>query len=79
MEASRLPYAIVRARVIRGGQKLAQGSVIGTVLSRAPITGAPLELRLLDLFPRCAGSRGGSSGRGVRRERSAFAGGGPGH
>lgn len=56
-------------RVIQAGQKLAQDSVIGAVLSGRPITGAPPILRLLDRFPLLRRIPGRIVGLGVRRER----------
>lgn len=56
-------------RVIQAGQKAAQDNVIGTVLSGAPITGAPRIMRLLDRFPRLRRIPGRIIGLGVRRER----------
>jgi 2-polyprenyl-6-methoxyphenol hydroxylase-like FAD-dependent oxidoreductase len=56
-------------RVIQAGQKLAQDSVIGAVLSGRPITRAPLILRLLDRFPLLRRIPGRIVGLGVRRER----------
>jgi len=57
-------------RVIQGGQKLAQERVIGRVLqSQAPITKAPLIVRLLDRFPVLRRIPGRIIGLGVRRER----------
>ena len=56
-------------RVIQAGQKLAQDNVIGTVLSGAPIVGAPAILKLLDRFPRLRRIPGRIIGLGVRRER----------
>ena len=55
-------------RVIQAGQKLAQDSVIGAVLSGRPITRAPLILRLLDRFPPLRRIPGRIVGLGVRRE-----------
>jgi 2-polyprenyl-6-methoxyphenol hydroxylase-like FAD-dependent oxidoreductase len=56
-------------RVIQRGQKAAQDNVIGTVLSGAPIGGAPLALRMLDRFPLLRRIPGRLIGLGVRRER----------
>jgi len=56
-------------RVIQAGQKLAQDSVIGAVLSGQPITRAPLILRVLDRFPLLRRIPGRIVGLGVRRER----------
>jgi 2-polyprenyl-6-methoxyphenol hydroxylase-like FAD-dependent oxidoreductase len=56
-------------RVIQRGQKLAQDNVIGAVLSGAPITKAPLAIRLLDRFPLLRRIPGRIIGLGVRRER----------
>ena len=57
-------------RMIQGAQKLAQERVIGRVLqSSAPITQAPLIVRLLDRFPLLRRIPGRLIGLGVRRER----------
>jgi 2-polyprenyl-6-methoxyphenol hydroxylase-like FAD-dependent oxidoreductase len=57
-------------RVIQSAQKLAQERVIGRVLkSTAPITQAPLFVRLLDRFPVLRRIPGRFIGLGVRRER----------
>ncbi len=56
-------------RVIQRGQKLAQDNVIGAVLSGAPITRAPLPVRMLDRFPLLRRIPGRIIGLGVRRER----------
>ena len=39
---------LLPTRVIQRGQKLAQDNIIGAVLSGAPITRAPLPIRMLD-------------------------------
>ena len=57
-------------RGIQSAQKLAQERVIGRVLkSTAPITKAPLFVRLLDRFPVLRRIPGRFIGLGVRRER----------
>ncbi len=57
-------------RAIQGAQKLAQERVIGRVLqSSAPITTAPLIVRLLDRYPILRRIPGRLIGLGVRRER----------
>ena len=57
-------------RVIQGAQKLAQDRVIGRVLqSSAPISKAPLIVRMLDRFPLLRRIPGRLIGLGVRRER----------
>jgi 2-polyprenyl-6-methoxyphenol hydroxylase-like FAD-dependent oxidoreductase len=57
-------------RMVQGAQKLAQERVIGRVLqSSAPITQAPLVVRLLDRFPLLRRIPGRLIGLGVRRER----------
>src|SRR5947208_8562265 len=57
-------------RVIQGAQKAAQDNVIGPLLQPgAPITQAPLIIRLLDHFPLLRRIPGRLIGLGVRRER----------
>jgi len=57
-------------RAIQGAQKFAQERVIGRVLqSSAPITQAPLIVRLLDRYPLLRRIPGRLIGLGVRRER----------
>jgi 2-polyprenyl-6-methoxyphenol hydroxylase-like FAD-dependent oxidoreductase len=56
-------------RVIQAGQKLAQDNVIGAVLSGAPITDAPVILKLLDRVPLLRRIPGRIIGLGIRRER----------
>lgn len=56
-------------QVIQRGQKLAQDNVIGAVLSGAPVTKAPLAIRVLDRFPLLRRIPGRIIGLGVRRER----------
>jgi 2-polyprenyl-6-methoxyphenol hydroxylase-like FAD-dependent oxidoreductase len=61
---------IFPTRAIQGAQKLAQERVIGRVLqSSAPITQAPLIVRLLDRYPLLRRIPGRLIGLGVRRER----------
>jgi 2-polyprenyl-6-methoxyphenol hydroxylase-like FAD-dependent oxidoreductase len=56
-------------RVIQGFQKLAQDRIIGRLLtSTAPITKAPLLVRLFDRFPLLRRIPGRFLGMGVRRE-----------
>jgi hypothetical protein len=55
--------------MIQAGQKLAQDNIIGAVLSGAPITGAPLAVRMLDRFALLRRIPGRIIGLGVRRER----------
>ena len=57
-------------RIIQGGQKAAQDNIIGRLLKPgAPITNAPLVVRLLDRFPLLRRIPGRLIGLGVRRER----------
>jgi 2-polyprenyl-6-methoxyphenol hydroxylase-like FAD-dependent oxidoreductase len=57
-------------RMIQSGQKAAQDRVIGRLLQPgAPITTAPLVIRLLDRFPVLRRIPGRIIGLGVRRER----------
>jgi 2-polyprenyl-6-methoxyphenol hydroxylase-like FAD-dependent oxidoreductase len=57
-------------RIIQGAQKFAQDRVIGRVLqSSAPISKAPLLVRLLDHYPILRRIPGRLIGLGVRRER----------
>lgn len=56
-------------RIIQRGQKIAQDNIIAGVLSGAPITGAPLAVRLLDRWPPLRRIPGRMIGLGVRRER----------
>jgi len=57
-------------RVIQSGQKAAQDNIIGRLLKPgAPITNAPLVVRLLDRFPLLRRIPGRLIGLGVRRER----------
>jgi 2-polyprenyl-6-methoxyphenol hydroxylase-like FAD-dependent oxidoreductase len=57
-------------RVIQAGQKAAQDNIIGRLLQPgAPITKAPLIVRLLDAFPVLRRIPGRLIGLGVRRER----------
>jgi type III secretion system FlhB-like substrate exporter len=57
-------------RVIQEGQKAAQDNIIGRLLQPgAPITKAPLIVRLLDAFPVLRRIPGRLIGLGVRRER----------
>jgi 2-polyprenyl-6-methoxyphenol hydroxylase-like FAD-dependent oxidoreductase len=56
-------------RMIQAGQKLAQDTIIGAVLSGAQITGAPLAVRMLDRFALLRRIPGRLIGLGFRRER----------
>ena len=57
-------------RAVQGAQKFAQERVIGRVLqSSAPITNAPLIVRLLDRYPLLRRIPGRLIGLGIRRER----------
>jgi 2-polyprenyl-6-methoxyphenol hydroxylase-like FAD-dependent oxidoreductase len=56
-------------RIIQSAQKLAQDAIIGRVFSGAPITTAPLALRLLDRYPLLRRIPGRLIGLGIRRER----------
>lgn len=56
-------------RLIQCGQKLAQDTIIGPVLSGRPIARAPWPVRLTDRFPILRRIPGRIIGLGVRRER----------
>src|SRR5206468_10557876 len=57
-------------RVIQAAQKIAQDNVIGHLLKPgAPLTRAPLIVRLLDRYPLLRRIPGRFIGLGVRRER----------
>jgi hypothetical protein len=57
-------------RAIQAAQKAAQDNIIGRLLQTgAPITKAPLIVRLLDRFPLLRRIPGRLIGLGVRRER----------
>ena len=57
-------------RVIQAAQKAAQDNIIGRLLQAgAPITKAPLIVRLLDRFPLLRRIPGRLIGLGIRRER----------
>ena len=56
-------------RMIQSAQKLAQDAIIGRVFSGAPITRAPLPLRLLDRYPLLRRIPGRLIGLGIRREK----------
>jgi 2-polyprenyl-6-methoxyphenol hydroxylase-like FAD-dependent oxidoreductase len=57
-------------RVIQAGQKAAQDRIIGRLLQRvAPLTNAPLAIRLLDRYPLLRRIPGRIIGLGIRRER----------
>jgi 2-polyprenyl-6-methoxyphenol hydroxylase-like FAD-dependent oxidoreductase len=60
---------LLPTRIIQAGQKAAQDTIIGAVLSGRPITRAPLPVRLLDRFPPLRRIPGRIIGQGVRRER----------
>jgi 2-polyprenyl-6-methoxyphenol hydroxylase-like FAD-dependent oxidoreductase len=61
---------LLPTRIIQGAQKLAQDRVIGRLLqTQAPITTAPLAVRLFDRFPILRRIPGRFIGLGVRRER----------
>ena len=61
---------LLPTRIIQGFQKIAQDNVIGRLLQPgAPITKAPLIVRLLDRFPILRRIPGRVIGLGVRRER----------
>jgi 2-polyprenyl-6-methoxyphenol hydroxylase-like FAD-dependent oxidoreductase len=61
---------LLPTRIIQGAQKLAQDRIIGRLLqARAPITKAPLAIRMLDRFPILRRIPGRFIGLGVRRER----------
>ena len=56
-------------RLVQFAQKLAQDAIIGRVLGGAPITRAPLAVRLLDRYPLLRRIPGRLIGLGIRRER----------
>ena len=56
-------------RLVQSAQRLAQDAIIGRVLGGAPITRAPLAVRLLDRFPLLRRIPGRLIGLGVGRER----------
>lgn len=56
-------------RFVQFAQKLAQDAIIGRVLGGAPITRAPLAIRLLDRYPLLRRIPGRLIGLGIRRER----------
>jgi len=60
---------LLPTRIIQRGQKLAQDNIIGAVLRGAPITGAPLPIRLFDRFPILRRIPGRMIGLGFRREK----------
>ncbi|HEX8654514.1 MAG TPA: FAD-dependent oxidoreductase [Allosphingosinicella sp.] len=60
---------LLPTRIIQGAQKAAQDRIIGRLLgSTAPVTRAPLIVRLLDRFPLLRRIPGRFIGLGVRRE-----------
>ena len=56
-------------RLVQSAQKLAQDAIIGRVLGGAPITRAPLAIRLLDRWPLLRRIPGRLIGLGIGRER----------
>jgi len=61
---------LLPTRIIQGAQKFAQDRIIGRLLqARAPITKAPLVIRMFDRFPLLRRIPGRFIGLGVRRER----------
>jgi len=56
-------------RLVQSAQRLAQNAIIGRVLGGAPITRAPLAVRLLDHWPLLRRIPGRLIGLGVGRER----------
>jgi 2-polyprenyl-6-methoxyphenol hydroxylase-like FAD-dependent oxidoreductase len=60
---------LLPTRIIQNAQKVAQDRIIGRLLgSTAPVTRAPLAVRLLDRFPLLRRIPGRFIGLGVRRE-----------
>jgi 2-polyprenyl-6-methoxyphenol hydroxylase-like FAD-dependent oxidoreductase len=61
---------LLPTRLIQGAQKFAQDRIIGRLLqARAPITKAPLAIRVLNRFPLLRRIPGRLIGLGIRRER----------
>ena len=56
-------------RLVQSAQKLAQDAIIGRVLGGAPITRAPLAVRLVDRWPLLRRISGRLIGLGIGRER----------
>jgi len=60
---------LLPTRLIQSGQKAAQDRIVGRVLSGAPVSEAPLFVRLLDRYPLLRRIPGRIIGLGFRRER----------